>query len=83
LANRREANAAGQLARKPPHGIRSARLTFAMARHAVVDMCAVFRLKPTPPPANRLPPEEEQHLESFLAAGGVPLEAAPMARAPS
>jgi hypothetical protein len=58
-------------------GVRpAARLTFAMARHAVVDMCAVFRLKPTPPPANRLPPEEEQRLESFLAAGGVQLEAA-------
>ena len=54
----------------------AARLTFAMARHAVVDMCAVFRLKPTPSPANRLPPEEEQRLESFLAAGGVPLETA-------
>jgi len=50
-----------------------ARLTFAMARHAVVDLCAVFRLKPTPPTANRLPPEEERRLETFLAAGGVTL----------
>src|SRR3989442_1367286 len=46
----------------------TARLTFAMARHAVVDLCAVFRLKPTPPPVDRLPPAEEQRLESFLAA---------------
>jgi len=32
----------------------TARLTFAMARHAVVDLCAVFGLKPTPPPVDRL-----------------------------
>jgi hypothetical protein len=36
-----------------------------------VDLCAVFRLKPIPPPGDRLPPEEEQRLESYLAAGGV------------
>jgi len=46
----------------------TARLTFAMARHAVVDLCAVFRLKPTPPPVDRLPPSEEKRLESFLTA---------------
>jgi hypothetical protein len=51
----------------------TARLTFAMARHAVVDLCAVFRLKPMPPPADRLSPEEERRLESFLAAGAVRL----------
>ena len=49
----------------------TARLTFAMARHAVVDLCAVFRLKPTPPPVDRLPPSEEKRLESFLAAVAV------------
>ena len=48
-----------------------ARLTFAMARHAVVDLCAVFRLKPTPSPVDRLPPSEERRLESFVAAVGV------------
>jgi len=37
----------------------TARLTFAMARHAVWDLCAVFRLPPTLPPADRLPPAEE------------------------
>jgi hypothetical protein len=42
-----------------------------MARHAVVDLCAVFRLKPTPPPVDRLPPSEENRLESFLAAVAV------------
>ena len=59
----------------------TARSTFAMARHAVVDLCAVFRLKPTPPTADRLPPEEERRLESFLAAGGVTLPAADAASA--
>ena len=49
----------------------TARLTFAMARHAVVDLCAVFRLEPTPPPVDRLPPSEEKRLESFVAAVGV------------
>src|SRR5881628_1288996 len=48
-----------------------ARLTFAIARHAVVDLCAVFRLQPTPPPVDRLPPSEEKRLESFVAAVGV------------
>src|SRR5207247_1525761 len=46
----------------------TARLTFAMARHAVVDLCAVFRLKPTPLVVDRLPPSEEKRLEPFLAA---------------
>ncbi len=49
----------------------TARLTFAMARHAVVDLCAVFRLEPTPPPVDRLSPSEEKRLESFVAAVGV------------
>jgi hypothetical protein len=49
----------------------TARLTFAMARHAVADLCAVFHLKPTPPPVDRLPPSEEKRLETFVAAGGV------------
>ena len=48
-----------------------ARLTFAMARHAVVDLCAVFRLEPTPPPVDRLPPSEETRLERVIATVGV------------
>src|SRR5262245_46601914 len=44
----------------------SARLTFAMARHAVKDLCAVFRLQPTPP-ADRLAAAEERRLERFVA----------------
>ncbi len=49
----------------------TARLTFAMARHAVVDLCAVFSLPPSPPPVDRLPPWEVERLEIFLAAVGV------------
>ena len=37
---------------------------------AVVDLCAVFRLKPTPP-VDRLPPSEERRLESLVATVGV------------
>src|SRR5689334_2867259 len=36
---------------------RQAELTFAMGRHAVVDLATVFRAKPVPPPAERLPAE--------------------------
>src|SRR3989454_1708264 len=59
------------IARLEDRRILTARPTFAMARHAVVDLCAVFRLKPTPPPVDRLPPSEEKRLESFVAAVGV------------
>lgn len=50
-----------------------ARLTFAMARHAVVDLCAVFRLQPEPPPVDRLSAPEEQRLARFLAGAGLRL----------
>jgi hypothetical protein len=44
------------------HGIEGsrlrARLTFAMARHAAVDMCLVFQLPPREPAAERLTDEE-------------------------
>ena len=47
-----------------------ARLTFAMARHAVVDLCAVFHLKPSPPDSDRLPAAEMQRIEKFLTDAG-------------
>jgi hypothetical protein len=49
---------------------RTARLTFAMASHAVKDLCAVFHLEPAFPLSDRLPVEERQGLESFLTASG-------------
>jgi hypothetical protein len=63
------------LARLPERRVPQARLTFAMARHTVVDLCAVFRLPPTPPPVDRLPPSEEIRLESAVAQAGVRLAA--------
>src|SRR5262245_862023 len=49
----------------------AARLTFAMARHAVVDLCAVARLEPIRSGVDRLPAAEEKELERFLAAAGI------------
>src|SRR5262249_41024565 len=51
----------------------TAQLTFAMARHAVADLCATFRLQPEPPAVDRLPSWEQERLEIFLAAAGVHL----------
>src|SRR5262245_33793530 len=50
--------------------VRSARLAFAMARHAVVDLCAVFHLAPLPPESDRLPPAQEARLERALVPAG-------------
>ena len=49
---------------------RTARLTFAMARHAVVDLCAVFHLAPSAPPGDRLPAAALARLEASLASAG-------------
>ena len=46
---------------------RQARLTFAMARHAVVDLSRIFRAPPAPPPADRLPPETLARMRDHLA----------------
>jgi hypothetical protein len=51
----------------------TARLTFAMAHHAVVDLCAIFGLESMPPPVDRLTPVEQRRLESCLAEVGVQL----------
>jgi len=57
--------------------VRTARLTFAMARHAVVDICAVFHLSPAHPPADRLPAAELARLEASLTSAGYALLADP------
>ena len=57
--------------------IRIARLTFAMARHAVVDLCAVFHLRPSHPAADRLPDDELARLESSLVSAGYGLRGDP------
>jgi hypothetical protein len=54
-----------------------ARLTFAIARHAAVDLCLVFKIKPTAPTPNRLAAESFQVLFNRLKqAGGVLTEEA-------
>ena len=50
-----------------------ARLTFAIARHAVVDLTQALRLRPRPPQAPRLPAEDLARLRAWLAAAGVRL----------
>jgi hypothetical protein len=54
---------------------RQAQLTFAMARHAVVDLSIIFRTRPDEKVPNRLPPEELAALRALLAAAGLNLQA--------
>jgi hypothetical protein len=52
-----------------------AQLTFAIARHAVVDIAQIFRAKPRARDActTRLPPGDLQRVKEILAASGTPL----------
>lgn len=50
---------------------RQAQLTFAMARHAVVDLSQIFGLAPVANMPDRLPPERYSHLYDQLCQGGV------------
>ena len=49
---------------------RQAELTFAMARHAVVDLSLVFRTSPREPSPDRLPPDKLAELRLLLAGSG-------------
>jgi hypothetical protein len=49
-----------------------AQLTFAMARHTVVDLALVFKTPPRPP-VDRLPPERLRDLRARLRAAGLVL----------
>lgn len=49
---------------------RQGELTFAMARHAVVDLAAVFNLPPKTPPAERLSEEDYEELRTMLSSVG-------------
>ena len=53
---------------------RQAELTFAMARHAVVDLAQVLRRRPRAPAVDRLAREELRKLRAALAADGVVLD---------
>ena len=50
---------------------RQAQLTFAMARHAVVDLSQIFSCRPATDGADRLPPERYQKLVDQLCQSGV------------
>jgi hypothetical protein len=50
---------------------RQAQLTFAMARHAAVDLAQNFALRPAPSAPDRLPPERYQKLFDALCESGV------------
>ena len=50
---------------------RQADLTFAIARHAVVDLSLIFRRPPRAPEKDRLPPAQLEHLRATLAASGL------------
>ena len=48
-------------------------MTFAMARHAAVDLAMVFRLRPRTDCPDRLPPECLARLRKALREAGLPL----------
>lgn len=58
-----------------PHA--QAKLTFAMARHALVDIAQIFVPRHPPALPDRLPPEALAELRRRLATAGVPLGDAP------
>jgi hypothetical protein len=58
---------------------RQAQLTFAIARHAVADLCQVFSVVPHSPEKDRLPPEVLLLIRETLAKHGTKLSATPEA----
>jgi hypothetical protein len=50
-----------------------AQLTFAMARHAIVDLALVFRTPPVAPDPDRLPPDRLVRLREILREAGLVL----------
>ena len=53
------------------HEARQAQLTFAMARHALVDLAQIFSLAPMRNAPDRLPPERYEKLYTMLCQSGV------------
>lgn len=53
---------------------RQAELTFAMARHALIDLSLVFHTRPRDTPRDRLPPERLAELRAVLGNAGVRLQ---------
>lgn len=48
-----------------------AQLTFAMSRHALVDLALIFRIPPEPPSRDRLPPGRLEQLRRELSVAGL------------
>ncbi len=59
------------IAAAPREHVDSARFTFAIARHAVVDLSYSYRVAPAPPARDRLPPEDLSELLRQLREAGV------------
>jgi hypothetical protein len=53
------------------HEARQAQLTFAMARHAMVDLTQIFSRTPVNDAPDRLPPERYEQLYKLLCQSGV------------
>jgi hypothetical protein len=53
------------------HEARQAQLTFAMARHALVDLAQIFHLAPITDLPDRLPPQRYEKLYSLLCQSGI------------
>ncbi|MBB6142767.1 hypothetical protein HNQ77_000705 [Silvibacterium bohemicum] len=53
------------------HAARQAQLTFAIARHAVVDIAQIFSLTPVTDMEDRLPPERFEVLYNLLCQSGI------------
>jgi hypothetical protein len=49
-----------------------ARLTFAISRHAIADLCQVLRVPPIPPDPDRLPAEDLPQVRKLLHECGTP-----------
>ena len=58
---------------------RQAELTFAIARHAAVDLSQVFKTPPRALPRNRLPAEDLRRIRDILAQHGTKLQDGPEA----
>jgi hypothetical protein len=58
---------------------KQAQLTFAMARHAVADLCQVFSATPITPKEDRLPPETLRLIRKTLAQHDTVLKDTPEA----
>ncbi len=55
----------------PPGSVDAARFTFAIGRHAVVDLSYSFHAEPLPPDPDRLPPQDLRELLAELARTGL------------